>query len=113
PQNLSQSSGGPRHQQSPQLRCLIHIQPYALSVVIQRGNNYHQPMATLSTAFAAGDPPTSQPAAESAAASDAPVRRRSRRLAHQLVEGIGAQIQGQQLKPGDKLPTESEIMHSY
>jgi DNA-binding FadR family transcriptional regulator len=42
-----------------------------------------------------------------------PVRRRARRLAHQLVEGIGAQIQGQLLKPGDKLPTESEIMQSY
>ena len=29
-----------------------------------------------------------------------PYRRQSRRLAHQLVEGIGAQIQGQLLKPG-------------
>ena len=34
----------------------------------------------------------------------------SRNLAHELVEGIGAQIQPQVLKPGDKLPTESEIM---
>ena len=41
------------------------------------------------------------------------MRRRSRSLAHELVEGIGAQIQGQALKPGDKLPTESAIMQAY
>lgn len=40
-------------------------------------------------------------------------RKRSRGLAHELVEGIGAQIQSQQLRPGDKLPTESEIMQTY
>ncbi|MEO7548479.1 MAG: FadR/GntR family transcriptional regulator [Ramlibacter sp.] len=39
--------------------------------------------------------------------------RRSRSLAHELVDGIGAQIQAQVLRPGDKLPTESEIMRSY
>jgi GntR family transcriptional repressor for pyruvate dehydrogenase complex len=39
--------------------------------------------------------------------------RRSRSLAHDLVEGIGAQIRGQTLRPGDKLPTESEIMQTY
>ncbi|HXD39447.1 MAG TPA: FadR/GntR family transcriptional regulator [Ramlibacter sp.] len=72
-------------------------------------------MATLSTALAEGDPQAASAAAEPAAGADAqaPVRRRARRLAHQLVEGIGAQIQGQSLKPGDKLPTESEIMQTY
>jgi GntR family transcriptional regulator, transcriptional repressor for pyruvate dehydrogenase complex len=70
-------------------------------------------MATLSTALAAGDPQASQPGTEPPAGTDAPVRRQSRRLAHQLVEGIGAQIQAQLLKPGDKLPTESAIMKSY
>jgi GntR family transcriptional regulator, transcriptional repressor for pyruvate dehydrogenase complex len=40
-------------------------------------------------------------------------RKRSRGLAHELVEGIGAQIHSQQLRPGDKLPTESEIMQTY
>lgn len=39
--------------------------------------------------------------------------RRSRSLAHELVDGIGAQIQAQVLRPGDKLPTESEIMRAY
>jgi len=42
-----------------------------------------------------------------------PVPRRSRSLAHELVEGIGAQIQSRVLAPGDKLPTESEIMRVY
>ncbi len=70
-------------------------------------------MATLSTAFAAGNPGGPSAAVESAAAGQAPLRRRSRSLAHDLVEGIGAQIQGQVLKPGDKLPTESAIMQSY
>jgi GntR family transcriptional regulator, transcriptional repressor for pyruvate dehydrogenase complex len=67
-------------------------------------------MATLSTALAAENPGGP---VESAAAGQAPLRRRSRSLAHDLVEGIGAQIQGQALKPGDKLPTESAIMQSY
>jgi DNA-binding FadR family transcriptional regulator len=40
-------------------------------------------------------------------------RRRARKLAHELVEGIGSQIQTGVLHPGDKLPTESEIMRSY
>ncbi|HSV51798.1 MAG TPA: FadR/GntR family transcriptional regulator [Burkholderiaceae bacterium] len=39
--------------------------------------------------------------------------RRSRSLAHDLVEGIGGQIRAQTLRPGDKLPTESEIMQTY
>jgi GntR family transcriptional repressor for pyruvate dehydrogenase complex len=40
-------------------------------------------------------------------------RRRGRSLAHDLVEGVGGQIRSQSLKPGDKLPTESEIMRAW
>ncbi len=40
-------------------------------------------------------------------------RRRGRSLAHELVEGLGGQIRNQALKPGDKLPTESEIMQAW
>lgn len=42
-----------------------------------------------------------------------PLRRRGRSLAHELVEGLSAQIRSQSLKPGDKLPTESEIMQAW
>ena len=42
-----------------------------------------------------------------------PVRRRSRSLAHELVEGFTDKIRTQNLRPGDKLPTESEIMRSW
>jgi GntR family transcriptional repressor for pyruvate dehydrogenase complex len=70
-------------------------------------------MATLSTVSAADDPEALVAAVEPPAGLQAPLRRRSRSLAHELVEGIGAQIQGQLLKPGDKLPTESAIMQSY
>jgi GntR family transcriptional repressor for pyruvate dehydrogenase complex len=59
-------------------------------------------MATLSTAL-----PTDIPDA----AAPRP-RKRSRSLAHDIVEGIGAQIQSGALKPGGKLPTESAIMAS-
>jgi DNA-binding FadR family transcriptional regulator len=34
-------------------------------------------------------------------------------LAHELVEGIGARIRKRSLKPGDKLPTEAEIMREW
>ena len=70
-------------------------------------------MATLSTAPNADNPEALVAAAEPAAIPQAGLRRRSRSLAHELVEGIGAQIQGQALKPGDKLPTESAIMQAY
>lgn len=60
-------------------------------------------MATLSTVAAPGNP--------EGAAVAAP--RRSRSLAHDVVEGLTAQIQSRQLSPGDKLPTESEIMRGY
>jgi GntR family transcriptional regulator, transcriptional repressor for pyruvate dehydrogenase complex len=66
-------------------------------------------MATLSTTLPADIPEVPMPPA----AVPAPLRKRSRSLAHELVESIGARIQGRLLKPGDKLPTESEIMKSY
>jgi GntR family transcriptional repressor for pyruvate dehydrogenase complex len=40
-------------------------------------------------------------------------RRRLRNLAHELVEGIGTRIRDRALKPGDKLPTEAEIMREW
>lgn len=40
-------------------------------------------------------------------------RRRPRGLVTEIVEGLTASIQDGQLKPGDKLPTESEIMARY
>jgi len=66
-------------------------------------------MTRLSTAPAPDNPEVSpRPSAVRAVTP-----RRSRGLAHDLVEGISAQIQSQSLKPGDKLPTESEIMGAY
>lgn len=73
-------------------------------------------MATLSTGVT---PDVSAPEMPDTQALLASVRvpqrppRRSRSLAHELVEGIGGQIRGQALRPGDKLPTESEIMQTY
>jgi len=43
----------------------------------------------------------------------AAMRRRSRSLSHELVEGFTNKIHTQQLNPGDKLPTESAIMQEY
>ncbi|MEJ8853907.1 FadR/GntR family transcriptional regulator [Variovorax robiniae] len=40
-------------------------------------------------------------------------RRRARGLAHGLVEDLSDKIRNQVLRPGDKLPTESEIMQAY
>jgi len=40
-------------------------------------------------------------------------RRRSRSLAHELVESVSDKIRSQILRPGDKLPTESEIMREW
>jgi GntR family transcriptional regulator, transcriptional repressor for pyruvate dehydrogenase complex len=73
-------------------------------------------MATLSTAVTPAEPVRELPDTQALLASvRTPLRpvRRSRSLAHDLVEGIGAQIRGQTLRPGDKLPTESEIMQTY
>ncbi|WP_076999720.1 FadR/GntR family transcriptional regulator [Variovorax sp. KK3] len=51
-------------------------------------------------------------AAEAFALAGAP-RRRGRGLAHGLVDDLGEKIRSQQLRPGDKLPTESAIMQAY
>lgn len=50
--------------------------------------------------------------AEAATFTGSP-RRRGRGLAHGLVDDLGEKIRSQQLKPGDKLPTESAIMQAY
>ena len=47
---------------------------------------------------------------ESSLAEAVPPRRRARGLAHVLVEEFARRIQAGELKPGDKLPTESEIV---
>ncbi|VTU38724.1 L-lactate utilization operon repressor [Variovorax sp. PBS-H4] len=51
-------------------------------------------------------------AAEPATSVERP-RRRGRGLAHGLVDDLGEKIRSQQLRPGDKLPTESAIMQAY
>ena len=79
---------------------------YMLSYNMLR--DYDDPMSTLSTGFA--------PGSETAAAEpfEAVVpRRRGRGLAHALVDDLGDKIRNQQLRPGDKLPTESAIMQVY
>ncbi|CAG2152203.1 HTH-type transcriptional regulator LutR [Cupriavidus yeoncheonensis] len=43
----------------------------------------------------------------------APLRRRGRTLAEEVVSGLTERISQGQLKPGDKLPTESEVMASF
>lgn len=46
--------------------------------------------------------------------NDAAIRpKRPRNLAHQVVESITERIKGGQLKAGDKLPTESELVAAY
>lgn len=62
-------------------------------------------MARVSTVPTEGIP---QPAAPAVA-----TRRKGRSLAHDVVEGLAGQIRAQSLRPGDKLPTESEIMASW
>lgn len=49
---------------------------------------------------------------EHAPAAEAAPRRRSRSLAQQLVETLTQQIHGGELRPGEKLPTESEIVRA-
>jgi DNA-binding FadR family transcriptional regulator len=61
-------------------------------------------MSNLST----GSTATTEPAA-----AGVPPRRRVRGLAHGLVDDLGDKIRSQQLRPGDKLPTESAIMQTY
>ena len=54
--------------------------------------------------------PVPSPAEETELA-DSP--RRSRNLAHTLVETLGAQLRGGAIRPGDKLPSESAIMQTF
>ncbi|WP_307658884.1 FadR/GntR family transcriptional regulator [Variovorax paradoxus] len=63
----------------------------------------------------AGNPSISDAAAEVAAGAPfmGRPRPRARGLAHGLVEDLGEKIRSQQLRPGDKLPTESAIMQSF
>jgi DNA-binding FadR family transcriptional regulator len=61
-------------------------------------------MSNLST----GSTSAAEPAALGGGA-----RRRGRGLAHGLVDDLGEKIRSQQLRPGDKLPTESAIMQAY
>ena len=70
-------------------------------------------MATLSTAKSGEIPEGPVTVPRVMASPLAPLRRRSRSLAHELVEAIRAQIHGRLLQPGDKLPTESDIMRSF
>src|ERR1700754_530649 len=65
----------------------------------------------LTGAPAPGSPETEAPAK---AATTAPAGRpRTRGLAHGLVEDFGRKIRDQALRPGDRLPTEAEIVHAY
>ncbi len=66
-------------------------------------------MTRLSTPADGDIPEVSTP---SPAASVRP-QRRSRGLAHGVVEGIQNQIRSRAFKSGDKLPTEAQIMRSY
>jgi GntR family transcriptional repressor for pyruvate dehydrogenase complex len=62
-------------------------------------------VAKVSIARDAGNP-------DPATAEGGP-RRRLRNLASELVDGIGTRIRERKLKPGDKLPTEAEIMREW
>jgi GntR family transcriptional repressor for pyruvate dehydrogenase complex len=57
--------------------------------------------------------PQGIPEATGFARAAEPGKRRGRSLAHDLVEGIASQIRSQQLRPGDKLPTEGEIVRAW
>jgi DNA-binding FadR family transcriptional regulator len=69
--------------------------------------DYHQRMARLST-----EVPTMPDASVSAPYAVRP-RQRGRGLAHSLVDDFGVRIRDGVLRPGDKLPTESEIMQAF
>lgn len=58
--------------------------------------------------------PSQAPVAEVGSPAAAwPGRRRTRGLAHDLVDDFSGRIQAQLLRPGDKLPTESELMKAF
>lgn len=73
-----------------------------------RASHYDDRMTTLST------PPPAVPEAPGAAPFvPGLVRRRGRGLAHGLVDDLSEKIRSQQIRTGDKLPTESAIMQVY
>jgi GntR family transcriptional repressor for pyruvate dehydrogenase complex len=67
--------------------------------------DYHKDVSKVSIAKPQGNP-------EAVPGAPGP-RRRMRNLATELVEGISARIRERTLKPGDKLPTEAEIMREW
>lgn len=67
--------------------------------------DYHERVSKVSISPPQGNPEV--------APAEAGARRRLRNLATELVEGIGARIRARNLKPGDKLPTEAEIMREW
>jgi GntR family transcriptional regulator, transcriptional repressor for pyruvate dehydrogenase complex len=69
--------------------------------------DYHQGMARLST-----EVPT-MPDVPAPTPFMARPRPRGRGLAHSLVDDFGVRIRDGVLRPGDKLPTESEIMQAF
>jgi GntR family transcriptional repressor for pyruvate dehydrogenase complex len=67
--------------------------------------DYHEAVTKVSIAKPQGNPEV--------APVEPGARRRLRNLASELVEGIGGRIRNRVLKPGDKLPTEAEIMREW
>jgi GntR family transcriptional repressor for pyruvate dehydrogenase complex len=67
--------------------------------------DYHERVAKVSIVQPQGNPESAHP--------HGVARRRMRNLASELVDGIGARIRDRSLKPGDKLPTEAEIMREW
>ncbi len=65
------------------------------------GNPLKRDMRATTTSTEAGAPFVGRP------------RQRARGLAHGLVDDLSDKIRNQVLRPGDKLPTESEIMQAY
>ncbi|HTJ98791.1 MAG TPA: GntR family transcriptional regulator, partial [Bordetella sp.] len=45
--------------------------------------------------------------------AELPARRRPRSLAQELVESLSTRLRTGEIRPGDKLPTESEIMRAF
>ena len=74
-------------------------------------DDYHQGMPRLSTELPSM-PEAAIPVGGPAAYAGRP-RPRGRGLAHALVDDFGARIRDGVLRPGDKLPTESEIMQAF
>lgn len=70
-------------------------------------------MADLSTFSSQGIPESAVRSARPESLGAVRVRRRPRSLAHDLVEDLSGKIRAQTLRPGDKLPTESEIMQAF